>query len=112
MKTDIDVQNYRKEITLSLVEKYKSLISDVLEIFDENIKEDEDGEEKEESEQKKLERIKKRGTALDQVDVFLTKIESLEHHLKESEESDKKGEAPVKKEEQGYQHPTKARAKN
>jgi len=112
MKTDIDVKEYRKEKTLSLIEKYKSLIDDVFEIFDENKQEDSSEDDKEETEQKKLEKIKKRSAALDQVDVFLIKIESLEHHLKESKEAENDNSIEIKKEEKGFQHPTKARARN
>lgn len=109
MKTE-DLKNYRKEQTVSLVEKYKSLIDDVFKIFDENV-EDENGDDKKETEQKKLERIKKRSVALDQVNEFLDKIESLEHHLKESVQSENTENTKLK-ELKGYTHPTKARAKN
>ena len=113
MKNDVDVKEYRKEKTLNLIKKYKSLIDDVFKIFDENKQEDSGEDDKEETEQKKLEKIKKRSIALDQVDLFLTKIESLEHHVKESKESDKDSSTEVKKEEkEGFLHPTKKRARN
>jgi hypothetical protein len=113
MKNDADVKEYRKEKTLNLIEKYKSLIDDVFKIFDENKQEYISEDDKEETEQKKLEKIKKRSVALDQVDLFLTKIESLEHHVKESQESQKDNTTEEKKEEkEGYLHPTKKRARN
>ena len=114
MKNDIDVKKFRKEKTISLIEKYKGLIDNVFEIFDNN-KCDSEDEEKDVSEQKKLERIKKRSTALEQVDVFLDRIEKLEHHLKEDEEerTDENGQKiPDTSTRQGYVHPTKRNAKN
>jgi vacuolar-type H+-ATPase subunit I/STV1 len=112
MKTDQDVQKFRKEKTLSLIDKYKSLIDDVFEIFEEDASGESEEDGKEETEHKKLERIKKRSTALDQVDVFLNKIESLEHHLKASEGSGDGDQSQEKQQEKGFQHPTKGRAKS
>lgn len=111
MKTDTDLRNYRKEKSLSLVAKYKSLIEDVFDIFEKN--QDDESDDKKETEQKKLDRIKKRSVALDQVNEFLNKIESLEHHLKEVEEINKSGTGAQPVEEQKhFKHPTKARAKS
>tara|TARA_B100001146_G_C16187775_1_gene437653 strand:- start:676 stop:1014 length:339 start_codon:yes stop_codon:yes gene_type:complete len=112
MKTEIDVKKYRKDQTIKLIEKYKSLIDDVFEVFEDNVPEIEE-DEKEDSEEKKLNRIKKRSAALEHVDGFLLKIENLEHHLKEAEENSDDETVTTKKEEpKGFQHPTKARAKN
>lgn len=110
MKTELDVKKYRQEKTLNLIEKYKSLIDETFEVFEEN-KTIEEEEGNEEAEDKKLNRIKKRSSALEQVDDFLNKIESLEHHLKESKQTEE-GETQGINESKGYQHPTKVRAKN
>lgn len=116
METEIDVKEYRKKKTLELIEKYKNLIDDVFNIFNEDVSIKEDSDDKDDgkqpTEQKKLEKIKKRSGALEQVEVFLNKIENLEHHLKESN-SAKEGEPPNNKEsDNGFTHPTKANARS
>lgn len=116
MQTEIDVKEYRKKKTLELVDKYKSLIEDVFRIFNDDKGSRDDDDEKDDgkqtTEQKKLEKIKKRSAALEQVEVFLNKIENLEHHLRESNneksEDSSKGNVP----ENGFTHPTKANARS
>lgn len=112
IKTDNDLKQYRKENSIKLVAKYQSLIEDVFNIFDKN--EDGENDDKKETEQKKLDRIKKRSVALDQVNEFLNKIEELERHLKELDETKSKEKIKSNKTEDNnsLKHPTKARAKS
>ncbi len=113
MENELDIKEYRKKKTLELIDKYMGLIDNVFQIFDDNkeIEVDDEKDDKVSMEQKKLDKIKKRSAALEQVDVFLDKIASLEHHFAENKEPGQNQPLTTVKKMEGYTHPTKARAK-
>ena len=77
-------RDYRKKITIKLIDKYKDLIAKTFEVTDvdllqEVIEESEHNEKQ--KEENLLNAIKKRKTSLDEVDSLLDKIEKLEKNL-------------------------------
>jgi len=72
-------ENYSKETTEELIDKYKDLIKKTFEVTDKDLLQEKiDAENSEESEEKYLNAIKKRRVALDEVDGMLEKIIKLE----------------------------------
>ena len=77
-------RDYRKKITIKLIDKYKDLIAKTFEVTDVDLLQEviEDAEHNEkQKEEALLNAIKKRKTSLDEVDSLLDKIEKLEKNL-------------------------------
>lgn len=77
-------RDYRKTITIKLIDKYKDLIAKTFEVTDVDLLQEviEDAEHNEkQKEEALLNAIKKRKTSLDEVDSLLDKIEKLEKNL-------------------------------
>lgn len=77
-------RDYRKSITVKLIDKYKDLISKTFEVTDVDLLQEviEDAEYNEkQKEEFLLNAIKKRKNSLDEVDNLLDKIEKLEKNL-------------------------------
>lgn len=84
-----EVQKYRKEKTLELVDKYKDLIEKTFEVLDKDLLQEKiNHEDDKASEEKYLESIKKRRVSLDEVDLMLDKIEKLERALLDSDSAE------------------------
>lgn len=84
MKDSKVTRDYRKEITIKLIDKYKDLIAKTFEVTDVDLLQEviEDAEHNEkQKEEALLNAIKKRKTSLDEVDSLLDKIEKLEKNL-------------------------------
>lgn len=91
-KTDAEkTKEYRKKTTLKLIENYKDLITKTFEVTDVDLlqeKIDEAEENEKSKEDVLLNAIKKRKTALDEVDNLLDKIEKLEKNIIEMDKSE------------------------
>lgn len=90
-----EIEDYRKNKTIELIEKYKDLILKTFIVADKDLlqgKIEEDANETQ-TEQAYLDAIKKRRVALDEVDLMLDKIEKLEQQInpKSEDEKDREG---------------------
>lgn len=84
MNDSTATRDYRKKITIKLIDKYKDLIAKTFEVTDVDLLQEviEDAEHNEkQKEEALLNAIKKRKTSLDEVDSLLDKIEKLEKNL-------------------------------
>lgn len=73
---------YIEDTKRELIEKYKNVIEKTFDITDKDLLQtDIDNEDEKQKEQRLLDALKKRRTALDEVDIILEKIEKLESSL-------------------------------
>lgn len=79
-----EIKKYRKDKSLKLIDKYKDLIYKTFAVADKDLLQGQidDDEDETQKEAKLLEALKKRRIALDEVNIMLDKIESLERHIK------------------------------
>jgi hypothetical protein len=94
-------EDYRKEKSEQLIEKYKDLIDKTFEVVDQDKLKYEIEKSDSESEKKYLDKIKARRQALDEITVILDKIELLEKHSGEDTGEGEETTVTIKK------HPTK-----